>query len=213
MSVVLSETERGVTTLTLNDEANRNALGPDLIEGLMDAIEAADADPAVVAAMERVDCSADEHRTAEMLLLQTAGFDEEFATAFYDLLGRPDTHPVYPEVESVLRSLRSRGVAIGVISDIHVDLRDHARAAGIADLVDAWTLSYELGVQKPDPAIYEHALTQLGTRPADTLMVGDRHTADGAASLLGIDCLILPARGRDAATTDSRLDGVVRLVG
>jgi methylglutaconyl-CoA hydratase len=47
MSVVLSETTRGVTTITLNDHENRNALGPDLIEQLMDAIDAADADPHV----------------------------------------------------------------------------------------------------------------------------------------------------------------------
>lgn len=47
MSLVLSETERGVTTLTLNDDENRNALGPDIIEELMAGIDAADADPAV----------------------------------------------------------------------------------------------------------------------------------------------------------------------
>ena len=47
MSAVLSETSRGVTTLTLNDHENRNALGPDLVEGLMDGIDAADADPTV----------------------------------------------------------------------------------------------------------------------------------------------------------------------
>lgn len=47
MSVVLSETSHGVTTLTLADEENRNALGPDLIEELIGAIDAADADPGV----------------------------------------------------------------------------------------------------------------------------------------------------------------------
>ena len=47
MSLVRSETARGVTTLTLDDEENRNALGPELIEQLMAAIDAADADPAV----------------------------------------------------------------------------------------------------------------------------------------------------------------------
>lgn len=45
--VVLTTTERGVTTITLNDHENRNALGPDLIEGLMAAIDEADADPQV----------------------------------------------------------------------------------------------------------------------------------------------------------------------
>lgn len=47
MTVVLSETNRGVTTLTLDDPENRNALGPDLIEQLLDAIDEADADPSV----------------------------------------------------------------------------------------------------------------------------------------------------------------------
>lgn len=47
MEVVHSVTERGVTTLTLDDQDNRNALGPDLIEQLMAAIDAADADPKV----------------------------------------------------------------------------------------------------------------------------------------------------------------------
>ena len=44
MSLVLSETRRGVATLTLDDPDNRNALGPDLIGELMEAIDAADAD-------------------------------------------------------------------------------------------------------------------------------------------------------------------------
>jgi methylglutaconyl-CoA hydratase len=45
MRRVLSETDEGVTTLTLDDHANRNALGPELIEQLLAAIDNADADP------------------------------------------------------------------------------------------------------------------------------------------------------------------------
>lgn len=47
MSLVLSETARAITTLTLDDHENRNTLGPDLIEELMAAIDVADADPGV----------------------------------------------------------------------------------------------------------------------------------------------------------------------
>jgi putative hydrolase of the HAD superfamily len=39
--------------------------------------------------------------------------------------------------------------------------------------LDAVVFSYELGVRKPDPRIYRHALDALGARPEDTLFVGD----------------------------------------
>jgi methylglutaconyl-CoA hydratase len=41
------ETQGGITTVTLADEANRNALGAGLLNGLHDALAAANADPAV----------------------------------------------------------------------------------------------------------------------------------------------------------------------
>lgn len=114
----------------------------------------------------------------------------------------------------MLSALVAHGVRVVVISDIHVDLRAHARRAGIDGLVDGWVLSFEHDVQKPDRRIFELALEAAAVGAGDALMVGDRHTADGAASLLGIDSLILPARrDRDPAVVDPRLDGVVRLVG
>ncbi|WP_433609981.1 enoyl-CoA hydratase-related protein [Dactylosporangium sp. CA-139114] len=47
MSLVLSETARGVATLTLDSPPNRNALSTALIEELLAALAAADADPSV----------------------------------------------------------------------------------------------------------------------------------------------------------------------
>ena len=45
--IVKVETADGVTTVTLADVENRNALGAALIEGLRDALAAANADAAV----------------------------------------------------------------------------------------------------------------------------------------------------------------------
>ncbi len=45
MSVVLTDIDGPVMTITLADEENRNALGSDLIEELLDAIDDADANP------------------------------------------------------------------------------------------------------------------------------------------------------------------------
>jgi methylglutaconyl-CoA hydratase len=47
MDAVELERERGVLTATLADEPNRNALGPELIAGLREALAAANADPKI----------------------------------------------------------------------------------------------------------------------------------------------------------------------
>ena len=170
----------------------------DEIDAVVARLRAAVRHDDVRAAMAREDCSAELHRTANQLHYDLADLDAELAGAMYGLLGHPSFHPIYPDVAPALTAIRQAGIAIAVVSDFHVDLREHARLAGIDGLVDHWIISFEHGVQKPDPAIYQLALDAVGTAPEETLMVGDRPTADGAAAHLGIDTLILPVRDRPA---------------
>jgi FMN phosphatase YigB (HAD superfamily) len=81
---------------------------------------------------------------------------------------------------------------IGVVSDIHYHLAPHFHYYGLEELVDSYTLSFEHGVQKPGPRLFEIALEQLGVTAADALMVGDRASRDGGAAGVGITTLILP---------------------
>lgn len=164
----------------------------------------------VRAAAAREDCSPELHRVAASWLYDRAAIDGQLAEAMYGLLGDPSFHPLYPEVPSTLSTIAQAGIRIAVISDIHVDLRVHARLSGIDHFVDRWILSFEHGVQKPDPAIFRLGLDALGTEPEATLMVGDRPSHDGAAAALGIDSLILPSR--DRSIEGSRLDGVLSLL-
>lgn len=81
---------------------------------------------------------------------------------------------------------------VGVLSDVHVDIRPAFAAAGLGGLVDVFTLSFEHGRVKPDPALYAIALAALGTTAEQTLMVGDRSIPDGGAVEAGLSALLLP---------------------
>jgi putative hydrolase of the HAD superfamily len=85
----------------------------------------------------------------------------------------------------VLRILHERGIAVAVVSNIGWDLRPVFRAHGLDAYVDAYVLSYEHGIQKPDPRLFTVACEALGTDPGDALMVGDDRHADGGAAALG----------------------------
>ncbi len=179
------------------------------VDPIVAALDSARFLPDVMAAESIIDTSAAAHLEGEHLLYQRAGIDRQLADAMYSLLGQSSFHPPYPGVTAVLQSLKQSGLRVGILSDIHVDLRLHAKGFGFAQHIDAWTLSFEVGLQKPDLRIFQAALDQLGTEPSRTLMVGDRASHDGAAAQLGIPCLILPP---PKDPSNGGLDLVLRLV-
>ena len=156
------------------------------------------------------DTSSEAHVHSTYLLYERTGIDAQLADALYGFLGQSSFHAPYPDAKGVLRALHGAGIRLGVVSDIHVDLREHAAEFGLDSFIEAWALSFELGFQKPDRRIFESALNDLGCEPARSLMVGDQAPQDGAAAELGLTCLILPAPTR---VTNRGLERVLQLAG
>jgi putative hydrolase of the HAD superfamily len=159
---------------------------------------------------DRVDESASVHRETYARLFQVAGLDDEFADALYSVESNPAHNPFADDVADTLRALKNAGVLIGIVSDIHLDLRPVFAAAGLASLVDSFVLSFEHGVQKPSAQIFRVALEGLGVEPANALMVGDRASHDGAAVELGIPTPLVPPL---TATSQQQLSIVLRACG
>ena len=145
-----------------------------------------------VEAERRIDLSAEFHRTATMRLFESAGLDQELAKALYRVEWEPESRPAYPDVADVLAAVRARGATVAVVSDIHFDIRRDCVANGFDAFIDAYVLSCELGVQKPDPRMFLAATAALGVEPGEALMVGDTAPTDGGAAAAGIATLILP---------------------
>ncbi len=162
-----------------------------------------------------IDTDVAQHRAAYYSWFAAAGLDARLADSLYAVESDASMNPFADDVELLLTTLHGAGTRIGIVSDIHFDLRpsfaDRETDHGTTwiDLVDAWMLSYELGFCKPDPSIFAIALERLGLPAAQVLMVGDRAVPDGSAAAVGITTLLLPPL-HDA--TERRLDRVLDLV-
>ncbi|WP_053850419.1 HAD family hydrolase [Streptomyces sp. NRRL B-24085] len=143
--------------------------------------------PDELAAMWHVrDESAELHRAAYTGLSRLVTLpDPALHDALYERHMLPAAWQPYPDAAEVLRTLRERGTKVGVVSNIGWDLRPVFRAHGLDPYVDEYVLSYEHGIQKPDPRLFKTACTALGVAPRDVLMVGDDRRADGGAAALG----------------------------
>src|SRR5262245_44891777 len=85
---------------------------------------------------------------------------------------------VLPGVPDALQALRAAGLRLVVVSNSDGTIEAGLRQMGLRDLVDAVIDSAVVGAEKPDPAIFHHALAAAGTRPERTLHVGDLYHVD-----------------------------------
>jgi HAD superfamily hydrolase (TIGR01509 family) len=157
------------------------------------------------------DLSMDAHREVWTALFKRADSAvPNVASTLYERVLDPLAWIPYPDTEPTLRALRGRGVRIGIVSNVPRDLRPIFTSHGLAHLVDAFTHSFEVGAEKPDPAIFLRACEAIGTRPAETLMVGDHPVADAGALVAGLRFHLLPPDG--APDRPRGLDRVIAIV-
>ncbi|GIM90595.1 HAD family hydrolase [Paractinoplanes toevensis] len=139
------------------------------------------------------DLYAHSHRAAYTGLAATVTTDVAgLPDALYDRLLAAEGWLPYADTANTLRILHDAGIKVAVVSNVGFDIRPHFAAWGMEPLVDAYTLSYEVGRLKPDPAIFLRACGMLGVDPERTLMVGDT-PADAGAVDAGCAALVLPA--------------------
>lgn len=85
---------------------------------------------------------------------------------------------VPPGVVPALESLRARGLRVAIVSNANGTLCGHLDRLGIAALVDCVIDSCEVGVEKPDPRIFDIALARSAARRETTIHVGDLYHVD-----------------------------------
>lgn len=144
-------------------------------------------------AWERRDLDPVLHRQAYLAVLRGSGLTlAGHAESLYDRVIDPHSWEPYPDTAGCLRSLRSAGIGVGVVSNIAFDLRKVFEVHDMGGLVDTFTLSYEVGLIKPDPDIFTTALRSLRVAGPAALMVGDSEEADGGARRVGCDFTLVP---------------------
>jgi 2-haloacid dehalogenase len=93
--------------------------------------------------------------------LETLGIDD--SSLRQDLLQAYLELSTYPEVIPVLTRLREAGMQTAILTNGSPDMIEAAvNHSGIGDLLDACLSVEDVGIFKPDPRVYQHAVDRLG---------------------------------------------------
>jgi len=111
---------------------------------------------------------------------------------------------LYPDVVPALEALREDGYRLGVIANQPTQVRSALERDGLVRSFEVWGVSEDLGLQKPDPALFLHALRTAGVAAERAVMVGDRLDYDvRPASAAGMRTIwVLRGEAPDAPTPE-----------
>lgn len=113
----------------------------------------------------------------------------------------PESRPLFDDVLSTLATLKQRGFQLGIVTNRLWGgqlFQEDLHTLGLLNFFDPRhiAISADLGIRKPHPAIFLHALNALHIPPEEAVMVGDSLKADIlGANMLGIFTVWKPKPG------------------
>lgn len=124
----------------------------------------------------------------------TVGQSEVHAAAMRDIFGSA-CFELYVDVQPVLHALKRRGLRLAVVSNWHRGLDSFCHEMNLSNLLDAVISSSDIGIEKPDPGIFEEAVRRLRAKPNHIVHVGDEPDEDfRGAVAAGLRAILIDRR-------------------
>ena len=134
---------------------------------------------------------------------RSAGFNDEktlarISSTLYREFSTASYWEVYPETFDVLEHLKKRNYHLAVISNFDERLDGILETLGLKNYFTFIACSFDVGICKPSPEIFELVLSHFDVKAAKTLHVGDNVELDYKPAIeLGLKSLIVDRFCRD----------------
>jgi epoxide hydrolase-like predicted phosphatase len=148
--------------------------------------------------LERGELALADARSAIIALGEAEGVDADPFKLFASMAASP--RGVHDEMVERARAVAARGYRTALVTNNVVEFRDQWRRMLPADeLFQVIVDSSEVGMRKPNPAIFRHTLALLGdVAPGECLFLDDAESNVEAARRLGIRGVVVKPDLRDA---------------
>ena len=132
-------------------------------------------------------------------VLEAAGCDAPAASVRRELTEvflDPTTYRVFDDVRPALARLTAAGLPLAVVSNWSDQLPLLLERLDLIQAFEVLSVSASVGADKPEAALFRHALDGLGLSPGEAVHVGDHPLNDLAgARAAGLDAFLLDRRG------------------
>lgn len=121
-----------------------------------------------------------------------AGFEDDYVQLC------PTKTNLFPDAHETLQYLQSKYKLHLISNGFRESQEVKIKGTNLGDYFQHIIISEEIGVNKPDKAIFEHALNITGAIKSESLMIGDSLEADVYGALnFGMDAIYFNPNGLD----------------
>ena len=142
----------------------------------------------------------------EQMILENAGLSVslDLATKIWNMASSiPKDFMPFDDTIEALSDLRSEGFKLGLISNLRRDMANLTEKLGLSSLIDICITSADVGVEKPNPAIFKAALDSAKISADQAIHVGDQHKSDVlGAKGAGMHAILLDREGYSVDVDD-----------
>ncbi len=119
---------------------------------------------------------------------------------------RGEFETLHADALPALAALRARGVRMGVVSNFSPNCEDILRAQGVHAYFDFFIVSAVVGIEKPDPRIFDLAVSAARRGRAEMVYIGDsvHHDIQGAQGA-GLAAILIDRENRHRGLDGARV--------
>lgn len=130
---------------------------------------------------------------------------------FFELLGGLAGGGVRPDMIDFCRDLRGRGLLTGLLTNNAKEFEEAWKAMmpPLEELFDDVVDSSEVGLRKPDPAIYELSLERLGVTAGEALFLDDAPGNVAGAEAVGMRAVLMGRDRSDVAGAVAEIESLL----
>jgi len=119
----------------------------------------------------------------QQIVLDSAGIkaDQELLAKVMKKVGelfKGTTWALFDDVLPTLKTLKKQNFIIGLLTNLAKDMSSTCRKLGLEPYLDFVVTSEEVGVDKPNPLIFQAALQRAGVDASEAIHVGDQYKMD-----------------------------------
>lgn len=153
-----------------------------------------------------------QYRLKNTFIKQKILWDDNYVDLYKKELLR--TCVPFDGIENILSKIRHK-VKLGLISNAYdgIEQRERLKASGLEHYFNDVVVAGDIGVYKPDSAIFLHLLNRIKVAPEKSLYIGDSviHDVNGAKAAGMKTALFNVYSGRNSGTADYIVNGVNEL--
>jgi putative hydrolase of the HAD superfamily len=140
--------------------------------------------------------------------------DPQLERRLYETFSSASSYALFEDALPAIEKLEERDYRLGLISNFEEWLEGMLVELEVGHVFDVAVISGVVGVEKPDPRIYEIALERAGVSPDRAVHVGDSPSLDVApATQVGMHAILLDRGGRYPDHDGPRIDSLEGLPG